>query len=142
MIKVVSMNPGDPKSGESSSLSSELIAPNVVLTTMRGRITAELADNKRPQFRAAVSRTRRARWVIDQLELRGFEPLAVHAGGKWFEDFKEYLGAEVIFVSNIGSAKMVAAALAFSVHLPVTTFETVQKALRYLRVEERSAATR
>jgi hypothetical protein len=122
-----------PASG--AALETRLLAPDVVLTTMRTRVTRQLAEEKLLQFRAVLARSAAPRWIIDQMQLDSFDPGAVAAGAEWFQAFKERHGREIIFVSKLSSARMVAASLAFSVRIHVTTFESLARAYAHVGLE-------
>ena len=110
------------------AIESERVGANVVLTRMRGHMTRVLAEQMYEQFRTAVIETKNPAWIIEQLELTGFDPGAVPSGARWFGTFKDRGGERVIFVSALSAARMVAASLAFAVHAKISSCETLKEA--------------
>ena len=91
-------------------------------------MTRVLAELQYEQFRQLVVDTEKPAWIIEQLELTGFDPGAVPAGARWFGTFKDRGGEQVIFVSALSAARMVAASLAFAVHAKISACETLKEA--------------
>ena len=91
-------------------------------------MTRVLAELQYEQFRQLVISTEKPAWIIEQLELTGFDPGAVPAGARWFGTFKDRGGEQVIFVSPLSAARMVAASLAFAVHAKISACETLKEA--------------
>jgi hypothetical protein len=110
------------------AIESERLGSNVVLTRMRGHMTRALAEQQFEQFRSLVIETPQPAWVIEQLELTGFDPGAVPAGARWFGSFKDRGGERVVIVSTLSAARMVAASLAFAVHAKVSCCDTLKEA--------------
>ena len=110
------------------AIESELLGANVIITRMRGHMTRALAEQRFDQFRSAVIGTSNPNWIIEQLELTGFDPGAVSAGARWFGTFKDRGGQQVIFVSHLSSARMVAASLAFAVHAKISACDSLKEA--------------
>jgi len=117
-----------PQPQSYDAIESERVGSNVVLTRMRGHMTRMLAEQMYEQFRTAVIETKSPAWIIEQLELTGFDPGAVPAGARWFGTFKDRGGEQVIFVSALSAARMVAASLAFAVHAKISSCETLKEA--------------
>jgi len=111
-----------------AAIESELVGQNVILTRMRGHMTRLLAEQQFEQFRRAIASTQKPAWIIEQLELTGFDPGAVPAGARWFGAFKDRGGEQVVFVSALSAARMVAASLAFAVHAKISACETLKEA--------------
>lgn len=88
-------------------------------------MTRDLAEERYEEFRGWVAVTAEPHWIIEQLELTGFDPGAVSAGARWFNTFKERGGHQVIFVSALPAARMVAASLAFAVHAKISACDTL-----------------
>lgn len=101
-------------------IETELVDARVLLTSIRGFSTAALCDARREQFQSVVKLTSGAPWIIDTLGLTGFEPAAVTASARWFDDFKQRDGQHILLVSSLGAVRMVAATLAFAVHVKIT----------------------
>jgi hypothetical protein len=110
------------------AIESERLGSNVLLTRMRGHMTRALAEQQFDQFRSLVVETPRPAWIVEQLELTGFDPGAVPAGARWFSCFKDRGGEQVVIVSTLSAARMVAASLAFAVHAKVSCRETLKEA--------------
>lgn len=91
-------------------------------------MTRALAEQQFDQFRSLVVETPRPAWIIEQLELTGFDPGAVPAGARWFGCFKDRGGERVVIVSTLSAARMVAASLAFAVHAKVSCCDTLKEA--------------
>jgi hypothetical protein len=117
-----------PQAESHAAIESELVDKRVVLTRMRGHMTRVLAELQYEQFRQLVVGTEKPAWIIEQLELTGFDPGAVPAGARWFGTFKDRGGEQVIFVSALSAARMVAASLAFAVHAKISACETLKEA--------------
>lgn len=110
------------------AIESEQLGNNVLLTRMRGHMTRALAEQQFDQFRNLVVETPQPAWIIEQLELTGFDPGAVPAGARWFGCFKDRGGDRVVIVSTLSAARMVAASLAFAVHAKIACCETLKEA--------------
>lgn len=95
---------------------------------MRGHLTRVLAEKRFAQFRSTLLEVEQPTWIIEQLEVTGFDPGAVPAGARWFGSFKDRGGGQVIVVSTLSAAQMVAASLAFAVHAKISSCETLQEA--------------
>jgi hypothetical protein len=117
-----------PQPQSYDAVESERVGANVVLTRMRGHMTRILTEQRHEQFRSAVVETKNPAWIIEALELTGFDPGAVPAGARWFGTFKDRGGEQVIFVSALSAARMVAASLAFAVHAKISACETLKEA--------------
>lgn len=117
-----------PQSQSYAAIESEQVSQSVVLTRMRGHMTRLLAEQRFEQFRSSLAATQQPAWIIEQLQLTGFDPGAVPAGARWFGAFKERGGQQVIFVSALSAARMVAASLAFAVHAKISSCETLLEA--------------
>jgi len=117
-----------PQPQSTASIETERIGERVLLTRMRGHMTRELAEQNYKQFQSLVVALKEPHWIIEQLELTGFEPGAVPAGARWFNTFKECGGQQVIFVSALAAARMVAASLAFAAHAKISSCDTLQSA--------------
>ena len=91
-------------------------------------MTRDIAEATYEQFRGMIAATAEPHWIIEQLELTGFDPGAVSAGARWFNTFKERGGQQVIFVSALPAARMVAASLAFAVHAKISACDTLAAA--------------
>jgi hypothetical protein len=109
------------------ALESERAGEHVIVTRMRGHMTRVLADTMFDQFRGLVSEAPAKIWIIEQLELTGFDPSAVPAGARWFSSFKDRGGERCIFVSQHAASRMVAASLAFAVHTKFSAVETLKE---------------
>lgn len=109
------------------AIESERVGANVVLTRMRGHMTRLMAEQRFDQFRLAIVGMQKPAWIIEQLELTGFDPGAVPSGARWFGAFKERGGEQVVFVSPLSAARMVAASLAFAVHAKISACETLKE---------------
>lgn len=110
------------------AIETESLGGGVLLTRMRGHIKRLTAEQMFDQFRTHLGGLAKPVWIVEQLELTGFEPGAVSAGARWFNAFKDRGGERVVFVSSLAAARMVAATLAFAVHAKVSTCETLGEA--------------
>jgi hypothetical protein len=113
---------------EHDAIESESLGDRVLLTRMRGHVTRVLAEQQFDQFRTLLVGTPKPTWIIEQLELTRFDPGAVQAGARWFGSFKDRGGEQVIFVSPISAARMIAASLAFAVHAKIFACDTLREA--------------
>jgi hypothetical protein len=110
------------------AIETERVGNHVLLTRMRGHMTSVLAERQFDQFRSLVIETPQPIWIIEQLELTGFDPGAVPAGARWFASFKDRGGERVMIVSLLSAARMVAASLAFAVHAKISCWDTLREA--------------
>jgi len=117
-----------PQPQPTSAIETERIGDAVLLTRMRGHMTRDLAEQRFDQFRSLAANSTKPHWIIEQLELTGFDPGAVPAGARWFNTFKERGGQQVIFVSPLSAARMVAASLAFAVHAKISSCDSLAEA--------------
>lgn len=112
-------------------IETELADQRVLITRMRGFVTASLCEARVEQFRLNALRTTGAAWLIDTLDITGFHPSAVQVGARWFDVFKQQGGSEIIMVSSMGAVRMAAATLAFAVHVKVTSFKEMNEAYEH-----------
>ncbi len=118
-----------PQPQSYDAIETEQVGAHVVLTRMRGHLTRALAEQRFEQFRSTLMQIKQQpTWILEQLELTGFDPGAVSASARWFSAFKERAGEQVIVVSTLAAARMVAASLAFAVHAKISSCETLQEA--------------
>jgi hypothetical protein len=117
-----------PQPQSYDAIESERVGSHVILTRMRGHMSRILSEQMYEQFRTVVVETKTPAWIIEALELTGFDPGSVAAGARWFGTFKEGGGDQVIFVSPLSAARMVAASLAFAVHAKISACETLKEA--------------
>jgi len=118
----------NPQPQSHDAIETERLGANVILTRMRGHMTRVLAERQYEQFRSLVTGTTSPNWIIEQLELTGFDPGAVSSGARWFGTFKDRGGQQVIFVSHVSAARMVAASLAFAVHAKISACDSLKEA--------------
>ena len=118
-----------------ASIETERVGEMVLLTRMRGHMTRDLAEQNYKQFQSLVVAVKQPHWIIEQLELTGFDPGAVPAGARWFNTFKECGGQHVIFVSPLAAARMVAASLAFAAHAKISSCDTLEAACERVGVK-------
>jgi hypothetical protein len=128
-----------PEPATKGIIETELIGAQVLLTRMRGVVTGPLCESKFEQFRALAALTSGAAWIIDTLELAGFQPSAVQVGARWFEVFKTHHGRAIIMVSGMSSVRMAAATLAFAVHIKVTSCKAMSEAYKVAGLDALSA---
>jgi hypothetical protein len=124
-----------PQPATKGTIETELIGAQVLLTRMCGAVTGPLCESRFEQFRAQAALTSGAAWIIDTLELAGFQPGAVQVGARWFEVFKTYHGKAIIMVSGMSSVRMAAATLAFAVHIKVTSCKDMPEAYKVARLD-------
>lgn len=107
---------------------TELLEARVLLTCMRGFVTAAVCAESFEQFRAQASTTNGATWIIDTISITGFQPGAVQAGARWFDVFKARAGQRIMMVSGNSAVRMAAATLSFAVHIKVASYRTLAEA--------------
>lgn len=107
---------------------TELVDACVLVTSMRGFVTAALCSKSFDQFRALAVNTTGATWIIDTLSITGFHPGAVQMGARWFDVFKTRGGEQIVMVSDNSAVRMAAATLAFAVHVKVSSHRTLAEA--------------
>lgn len=116
------------KRSEFDAIESECVAGHVLLTRIRGHATRALAEQQFHQFNREVAVISNPIWIIEQLEMTGFDPGAVTTGARWFNSFKERGGKRVIIVSTLATARMAAVSLAFAVDAKSSCCETLKEA--------------
>lgn len=119
---------GTPQPSIHDDAESELVYERVIVSRMRGYITRILMESRFDQFRTLLTDTKNPIWIIECLELTGFDSGSVHSGARWFSAFKDRGGDRVLFVSHHSAARMVAASLAFAVHAKFSAVETLKDA--------------
>jgi hypothetical protein len=129
------INPQTKLRGE---IATELLDARVLVTCMRGFVTAALCERTFEEFRAHAANTRDAPWIIDTLAITGFQPGAVSVGARWFDVFKKQGGTQIIMVSDQGAVRMAAATLAFAVHIKVQSCRSLAEAYAFAHVEPRA----
>jgi hypothetical protein len=123
--KLAPLSPLNPRF---DAIESEVVGEHVLLTRVRGHVTRALTEQQFIQFRHLVVGAGQPVWIIEQLELTGFDPGAVAAGARWFSNFKDRGGERIIVVSTHPAARMAAASLAFAVHAKISSCNTLQAA--------------
>jgi hypothetical protein len=119
-------------------IETELADQRVLITRMRGFVTAPLCEARFERFRLSAGMTSGAPWLIDTLDMTGFHPNAVQAGARWFDVFKQQGGTRIIMVSSMSAVRMAAATLAFAVHVKVTSFKELYDAYEHAGLGRRS----
>lgn len=121
-----------------SGIQIQIATSDLVIVTMHGTVTAVHADAKLEQFCEILQGMPNPKWVIDQLQMTGFAPGAVVAGGRWFRAFKERGGRDLAIVSELPAARMAASSLAFASSVSVVTFTNRAKALNHCMTQSHS----
>jgi hypothetical protein len=124
-----------------AKLTTEVLAPDVIITHFRGHITKELAQSQLSSFRIALARTATPNWIMNLSEMTGFDPGAVAAGTEWFKQLKQCNGYHILLVSTQAAARMAAATVSFSVGLKVQTFQSLERALLHLGLKPPSQSS-
>jgi hypothetical protein len=124
--------------GDRGEIETELADQRVLITRMRGFVTATLCEARFEQFRRSAVMTTDAPWIIDTLDMTGFHPNAVQVGARWFDVFKQQGGSQIIMVSSMSAVRMAAATLAFAVHVKVTSFKAMNEAYEHAGLGHRS----
>jgi hypothetical protein len=119
-------------------IETELADRRVLITRMRGFVTAPLCEARFGQFRESALATTSAPWIIDTLDITGFHPSSVQVGARWFDVFKQQGGSQIIMVSSMSAVRMAAATLAFAVHVKVTSFKALEGAYEHAGLGRRS----
>lgn len=132
-LKMYPLSPG--RQPTPPTVTSELVSPDVIFTTMRGYLDASLTVQAANHFEQLLAQASRPTWLSDILELASFEPYAVVIGGTWWAKFKAHQGQKVLLVSNVATFHMIAATLGFGAGVPVKTFASVREARQYLGVK-------
>lgn len=107
---------------------TELVDARVLMTCMRGFVTAAVCLETFEQFRAHAVMTDGSPWIIDTLGITGFHPAAVQVGARWFDVFKARGGQQIIMVSDNSAVRMAAATLSFAVHIKASSYRTLAEA--------------
>jgi len=128
-----------PQRGTLGSIETAQIGPNVVLTTMVGHVTRMLAEDQCAQFGSVLGRLKDPTWIMDQTDLKTFEPSAISAGSRWFDAFRKSGGSRLFLVSRLHAARMAAATIAFGVGLKVQSFDDLRDALDSLGLRPNAA---
>jgi hypothetical protein len=116
------------KQSEFDAIESECVGGHVLLTRMRGHATRALAEQQFHQFNREIAVVSNPIWIIEQLEMTGFDPGAVTMGARWFSSFKERGGQRVIIVSTLAMARMATVSMAFAVNAKSSCCETLKEA--------------
>lgn len=116
---------------------TELADSRVLVTCMRGFVTASLCEKSFAQFQGHAVNTTGAPWIIDTLGITGFQPGAVQVGARWFDVFKARGGQQIIMVSDNSAVRMAAATLAFAVHIKVSSYRTLAQAYEAAGIQSR-----
>jgi hypothetical protein len=103
-----------------------------------GFVTAAVCQATFEEFRAHASSTTGAIWIIDTLEISGFQPGAVQVGARWFDVYKKQGGSQIIMVSDMAAVRMAAATLAFAVHIKVSSARTMAEAYASAGIQPRT----
>lgn len=129
-----------PQSGAKvvSDIETEVVDGRVLITSMRGFITASVCEAAFTQFRLRAMTVTGAPWIIDTLAITGFQPGAVQVGARWFDVFRQQGGAQIIMVADSSAVRMAAATLAFAIHIKVSSWATLTEAYAQAGVDARS----
>jgi hypothetical protein len=92
----------------------------VLYSAFIGHITRVLTAQETPIFRRLAREHRCKCWVIDLLELSGFEPWCVGAGTEWMRIFRSNGGMETIVATTMPAARMAATAMGFGAGIKLT----------------------
>ena len=133
------MRVAQPQANVRGEIATELLDARVLITCMRGFVTAALCEATFEEFRAHAANTRGSPWIIETLAITGFQPGAVQVGARWFDVYKKQGGAQIIMVSDMSAVRMAAATLAFAVHIKVSSYRTLAEAYAHAGVEPRPA---
>jgi hypothetical protein len=117
-----------------SSVASSRLALGIVLTTMTGRVTESVCEERLPEFQRLMGQASGATWVLDLVGMSGFEPKAVLQGSRWFAVFAEARGTSIILVSQNSTARMAAQALAFGAGVNLRCFTSLSEAQAQLKL--------
>lgn len=123
-----------PAGGAVARVTSDILSPAVILTSMHGYLDVELAKRSAARFAELIVHTSEPSWAVDILGLTGFDPSAVIVGNRWWTTFKQNGGREVVLIARSAAYRMTAATLGFGSGLKVKTFETLHEALTYMGV--------
>jgi hypothetical protein len=107
---------------------TELVDARVLITSMRGFVTAAVCVESFEQFRAQAILTQGSPWIIDTLGITGFHPAAVQVGARWFDVYKARGGQQIIMVSDNSAVRMAAATLSFAVHIKTSSYRSLAEA--------------
>ncbi|RYZ03967.1 MAG: hypothetical protein EOO73_25245 [Myxococcales bacterium] len=110
------------------AIETELIGGRVLLTRARGYATRLLVEQRFDQFRTELSGVAEPVWIVESLELTGFEATTVAATARWYSAFKDRGGNHVIYVAALASVRMIGATLAFAVHAKLSNRATLSEA--------------
>jgi hypothetical protein len=121
-----------PRGERQGRISFHAIQPGVLEGVYIGHLTVRLADELLPAFQAALSRSPTTHWLINALEMNGFENRALVAAKPWFHAFKAQGGRLIIVVTASAPVRMAASALGFAVGLPMQVVSTRKEALSLL----------
>jgi hypothetical protein len=132
------MSPAQTRREPAGEIVTELADSRALITCMRGFVTATLCDATFEEFREHASRTSNAIWIIDTLDITGFQPGAVQVGSRWFDVYKKQRGSQIIMVSDMAAVRMAAATLAFAVHVKVSSSRTLAEAYVAAGLEPRT----
>lgn len=114
------------------SIESEELRAGLILTRMRGHVSAQVARAARAPFRACLLKGSRPTWIIDVTGITGFEASTVAVGAQWYEDFSGARGRRVLFVATHRGAKTAARTLGWGARMQVEHFESLEDALAAL----------
>ena len=125
-----------PAAPVSSEIRSDSLAPNLVVTWFTGYITKSLTEHRLSQFQELLTDCVNPIWIMELTLMTGFDPLAVGAGGEWWQYFKsKHVGrGEILMISSSHAARMAAASLSFSVGVGVRSFASLEECFEWLGV--------
>jgi hypothetical protein len=121
-----------PRGERQGRITLHAIQPGVLEGVYIGYLTARLADERLPEFQAALSRSKATHWIINTIEMNGFETRALATAKPWFEAFKAQGGRLLIVVTESAPVRMAVSALVFTMGVPLQVVSTRKEALSLL----------
>lgn len=115
------------------TMSSELLAPGVVLTSFAGRATYACSMQAFEQFERLIADMAQPVWVGDARRLTGFEPRSLALGPRWFSAFKQRGGRDCLVVSHWDMAMMAATTMSLGLGVRLHSFATLAQATEAAR---------
>lgn len=108
------------------------IKPAVVEAIYKGYITSEMQERSFPEFKTVLGKATASHWVIDAIDIDGFDPKVGIAGGAWISSFKGQGGHTMIVVTTSSLVRMLGSTLAFGSGLSVKVVSTRVQALAHM----------
>lgn len=126
--------------GGGGTVNTNLIAPNIIESVYKGRVTAEIAESVRSQLEPYLRPGAGGLcWLVNLDGVTGVDLASTDSPTGFYAWFHQNGGDRIAVVIKGATLRMVVSSLAFALGTTVRVFETRASALEHLAIEEGQA---